>query len=118
MPFSFISHLVNDVLKLLSHVLLFSTPGSSVHGIFQARILEQVSISYLLQRIFPNLGTEPASPALAGRVSMAETHEKPLVDDPSHLIKGLGSFYIYLHYFASFYTNFPVSCLITSILLL
>ena len=40
-------------------------PGSSVHGIFQARIMEWVAISYDL----PYPGTEPASlesPALAG----------------------------------------------------
>ena len=39
------------LVKLLSHVQLFATPmdwslpGSSVHGIFQARVLEQVAIS-------------------------------------------------------------------------
>ena len=48
---------------------------------------------------------------------MAEPHEKPLVDDSSHLIKDLGSFYIHLYYFTSFYTDFPVSCLVTFILL-
>ena len=43
-----------------------SPPGSSVHGIFQARILEWVAIFYL---DFPNPGielTSLASPALAG----------------------------------------------------
>ena len=35
-----------------------SLPGSSVHGIFQARILEQVSI-FLLQGIFPTQGLNP-----------------------------------------------------------
>ena len=40
--------------------------GSSVHGIFQARIMEWVAISY--SRNLPNPGIEPASPlALAGR---------------------------------------------------
>ena len=29
-------------------------PGSSVHGMFQARILEWVGCHFLLQRIFPN----------------------------------------------------------------
>ena len=52
-------------------------PGSSVHGILQARILEWVAMPYLLQGIFPvqgwdlpSPGMEPASlssPALAGR---------------------------------------------------
>ena len=35
---------------------------SSIHGILQARILEQVAIPFL--RGFPNLGMEPRSPAL------------------------------------------------------
>ena len=30
---------------LLSYIRLFATPGSSVHGVFQARILEWVAIS-------------------------------------------------------------------------
>ena len=44
-----------------------SLPGSSVHGISQARILEWVGI--LLQEIFPSQGSNPGlfvSPALAG----------------------------------------------------
>ena len=44
-----------------------SQPGSSVHGIFQAIILEQVAISS--SRDLPNPGIKPvslASPALAG----------------------------------------------------
>ena len=44
-----------------------SLPGSSVHGILQARILEWVAISY---SDLPNPGIEPmslASPALTGR---------------------------------------------------
>ena len=45
-----------------------SLPNSSVHRIFQARILEQVAISYSRGSFQP--GIEPASlasPALAGR---------------------------------------------------
>ena len=44
-----------------------SLPGSSVHGIFQARILEQLAISY--SRGSSDPGIEPTylvSPALAG----------------------------------------------------
>ena len=41
-----------------------SSPGSSVHGIFQARILERVATSF--SRDLPDPGTEPGSPALAG----------------------------------------------------
>ena len=51
-----------------SHPTLFgppldcSPPGSSVHGILQARILEGVAIPFL--RELPNPGIEPGSPAL------------------------------------------------------
>ena len=44
-----------------------SPPGSSVHGISQARVLEWVAIAY--SRDLPDPGTKsasPASPALAG----------------------------------------------------
>ena len=43
--------------KLLSHVQLFVTPldcslpGSSVHGIFQARLLEWVAISFSKRKL-------------------------------------------------------------------
>ena len=43
-----------------------SLPGSSVHGILQARILEWVAISYSMRS--SNSGIKPASPALAGRL--------------------------------------------------
>ena len=39
-----------------------SLPGSSVHGIFQARVLEWVAISF--SRRSSNPGIEPGSPAL------------------------------------------------------
>ena len=44
-----------------------SPPGASVHGIFQARILEQVAISYS-RRSSQLPGIEPRSLALAGRL--------------------------------------------------
>ena len=46
----------------------YSPPGSSVHGILQAGILEWVAMLFS-GGIFPNPGSEPASlmsPALAG----------------------------------------------------
>ena len=61
---------------MLSHVQLFddpmdySLPGSSVHGISQARILEWVAISS--PGDLPNLGVEPVSPALAGEFFTTE----------------------------------------------
>ena len=52
-----------SVLSRFNHVWLFATPwslpGSSVHGIFQARILEWVTIPSLLQGIFPTQGLNP-----------------------------------------------------------
>ena len=49
--------------------------GSSVHGIFQARILEWVAI--ISPGVLPNPGLKLASPALAGGFSMAEPSGKP-----------------------------------------
>ena len=43
-----------------------SSPGSSVHGIFQARILEWVAISFSRGSSYP--GIKPMSPTLAGRL--------------------------------------------------
>ena len=63
-----------------SHALLFVTPmdcsppGSSVHGISQARILEGL--------VLPDLGIEPsspASPALAGRFFTRVPRGKPKI---------------------------------------
>ena len=46
----------------LDSVLSCSPPGSSVHGILQARKLDWVVISF--SRDLPNPGTEPGSPTL------------------------------------------------------
>ena len=54
--------------SILCHRMDGSPPGFSIHGIFQARILEQVDISY--SRGSPNLVTKPTFPeypALADR---------------------------------------------------
>ena len=53
-----------------------SPPGSSVHGISQARILEWVATSS--QRDLPDPGIDLASPALAGRFFTTEPPGKPL----------------------------------------
>ena len=47
-----------------------SPPGSSVHGILQARILEWVAISFSRESSRPR--REPMSPALAGGFSTSE----------------------------------------------
>jgi len=52
-----------------------SPPGSFVHGIFQARILEWVAISFSKGSSGP--GTEPVSPSLAGRFFTMSHQEKP-----------------------------------------
>ena len=54
-----------------------SLPGSSVHGILQARILEWVAISF--SRDLPDPGIEPASPALAGGFFTTEPPGKSTV---------------------------------------
>ena len=52
-----------------------SLPGSSVLGIFQARMLEWVAISFF--RDLPNPGIEPESPTLAGGFFTTEPPGKP-----------------------------------------
>ena len=51
-----------------------SPPGSSVHGIFQARILVAISSS----RDLPNPGMEPVSSALVGRLFTTKTPAKTI----------------------------------------
>ena len=58
-----------------------SPPGSSVHGILQARILES-RLPFPTPRDLPNTGIEPvslASPALAGRFFTTAPPGKPYV---------------------------------------
>ena len=54
--------LVTQLCSTLCDPMDCSLPGSSVHGILQARILEWVAIPF--SRDLPNPGTEPGSPAL------------------------------------------------------
>ena len=60
----FLNWKVKVKVKLLSRVRLMdcSPPGSAVHGIFQARILEWAAISFSRGPMQP--GIEPGSPAL------------------------------------------------------
>ena len=51
-------------------------PGSSIHGILQARILEWVTIPSLED--FPNSGIEPGFPALQGDSLPSEPPGKPM----------------------------------------
>ena len=73
------THIHSTVLLLFSHcVQLFcdpmdhSSPGSSAHGISQARIVVWVAIS------FSRGSSQPMSPALAGRFFTTEPQGSPL----------------------------------------
>ena len=86
------ARLVTQSCLTLCDAMDCSPPGSSVHGIPQARILEWVAISYC--RDFPNPGIKPTSltsPALAGRFFTTEQTRKPLwiYDTVNHLITSL-----------------------------
>ena len=77
---------------VLSCVCLFATPwtsppGSSVHGILQAR--RRVGSCSLLQGIFPTPRVRPSSPALAGGFFTTEPHGKAqaLVVDQCYYIQ-------------------------------
>ena len=50
--------------------MVWSPPGSSVHGILQARILEWVAIPF--SGDLPNPGIEPGSPALQANSLLSE----------------------------------------------
>ena len=52
----------------------YSLPGSSVHGIFQARVLEWVAIPS--PGDLPNPGIEPRSPALQADALLSESPGK------------------------------------------
>ena len=64
-------------LRLLCDRIDRSPPGSSVHGISQATVLEWVVISFSRKSLDP--GIEPTSPALASRFFTTEPPEKPHV---------------------------------------
>ena len=59
----------------LCDIMSYSLPGSSVHGIFQARILEWVAIAF--SRDPPDPGIKPRSPALQADTLPSETPGKP-----------------------------------------
>ena len=54
-----------------------SPPGSSIHGILQARILEWVAISFSKGSSWP--GIEPRSPSLQADALTSEPPGKPLL---------------------------------------
>ena len=67
--------LVAQLCPTLCDSMDFNPPGSFVHGIFQARILEWVAISF--SRDLPNPGIEPRFPALQAKSLPSEPPGKP-----------------------------------------
>ena len=67
-----VSHSV--VSDSVSHEL-YSLPGSSIHGILQAQILE--NCHFLLQGTFPTQGSNPGFPALQAVSLPSEPPGKP-----------------------------------------
>ena len=67
--------LVTHLCLTLCNPMDCSLPGFSVHGILQARILEW--LPFPSPGDLPNPGTEPMSPALAGRFFTTEPLGKP-----------------------------------------
>ena len=57
----------------------YSPPGSSVHGISQARTLEWIAISFPSPRDLPDPGIELSSPALAGGFFTSESPGEPKI---------------------------------------
>ena len=70
--------------KSLSHVQLFATPqpGSSIHGILQARVLEWVAISF--PGDLPHPGIEPGSPTLQADALPSEPPGKSIISASTH----------------------------------
>ena len=66
-----------SVMPLFHSPVGCSPPGSSVHGISQARIQEWVAISF--SRDLSNPGIKPVSPALVGRFFTTEPPGKPFI---------------------------------------
>ena len=74
---SFLSEciLVVQLCLTLCDLMDCSMPGSSVHGILQARILELVAIP-LLQEIFPTQGSNPGLPAVCRQILYHINHQE------------------------------------------
>ena len=74
----------------LHHPIDYSLPGSSVHGIFQARILEQVAIFSSRESSWPRIKpTSPVAPALAGRFFTTEPPGKPTLNHQFSSVQSL-----------------------------
>ena len=69
--------LVAQSCPTLCHPMDYSPPGSSVHGILQARILEWIAFPFLGD--LPNPSIEPRSPALQADSFSSEPLGKPYI---------------------------------------
>ena len=69
--------LVTQLCPTLCDPMDCSPPGFTIHGIFQARILELVAIFF--SRDVPSPETEPASPVLQADSSLSEPLGKPVL---------------------------------------
>ena len=67
--------LVTQLCPTLCDPMDYSLPGSSVHGISQARILQRVAIFF--SRDLPNPGIKPGSPELQADSLPSEPLGKP-----------------------------------------
>ena len=88
----------------------YSLPGSSVHGIFQARTLEWVAISP--PGALPNPGTKPSYPALADKFFTTEPPGMPYLSFlsltlPNQLDCQFLEYHVLLH--VSHFVSLPVS---------
>ena len=84
--------------RLFCNPMDCSPPGSSVHGISQARILE-LGTPFPTPENLPDLGIEPeflGSPALAGGFFTTTPPGKPKSQEPCALIQTLAFFYLWV----------------------
>ena len=65
----------------------YSSPGSSLHGIFQARVLEWVATSFSRGSSWP--GVKPALPASAGEFFTTEPPGKPTSERRKNFLSSL-----------------------------
>ena len=100
---------ISQLCLTLCDPMVYSLPGSSVHGILQARILEWVAVP-LLQGIFPTQGSNPGLPYFRWifyQLSHKETltltngpsgkYKFPFIDGKSHLYFNKDIIVLFIH---------------------
>ena len=75
---------VTQLCLTLCDLMDCSPPGVSVHGIFQARILEWVTIPF--SGDLPDPGIEPRSPELSADSLLTELRGKPYINHMCNII--------------------------------